>query len=174
MRTEGLHVKTVFFAAAVAALAALPAQATTYLFDLSYAGHAASGFLTTDSNAPVSNITAISGTFDGVAITGLSTFAAADNILYSLSNPHFSFGGVSFVAGDVIYNWFGNGADNILNNVESPCGCNAFTPLDTSSVWQGGSQDVTQVPEPASWALTITGFGMIGAGLRRRRTTVAA
>ncbi|HEY2358781.1 MAG TPA: PEPxxWA-CTERM sorting domain-containing protein [Phenylobacterium sp.] len=30
------------------------------------------------------------------------------------------------------------------------------------------------VPEPASWALMITGFGMAGATLRRRRATVAA
>lgn len=30
------------------------------------------------------------------------------------------------------------------------------------------------VPEPASWALMIGGFGMTGAALRRRRTAVAA
>jgi hypothetical protein len=30
------------------------------------------------------------------------------------------------------------------------------------------------VPEPASWALMITGFGMAGGMLRRRRTAVAA
>jgi hypothetical protein len=30
------------------------------------------------------------------------------------------------------------------------------------------------VPEPASWALMIGGFGMAGGMLRRRRTAVAA
>jgi len=30
------------------------------------------------------------------------------------------------------------------------------------------------VPEPASWALMIAGFGMLGTAMRRRRTTVAA
>jgi hypothetical protein len=30
------------------------------------------------------------------------------------------------------------------------------------------------VPEPASWAMLITGFGMIGAGLRRRRRMAGA
>ena len=30
------------------------------------------------------------------------------------------------------------------------------------------------VPEPASWALMISGFGLAGAALRRRRTVVAA
>ena len=32
----------------------------------------------------------------------------------------------------------------------------------------------TGVPEPASWALMICGFGLAGAALRRRRTVVAA
>ena len=31
-----------------------------------------------------------------------------------------------------------------------------------------GSGTVADVPEPASWVLLITGFGMVGAGLRRR------
>ncbi len=30
------------------------------------------------------------------------------------------------------------------------------------------------VPEPASWALMISGFGLVGAAMRRRRTMVAA
>jgi hypothetical protein len=38
----------------------------------------------------------------------------------------------------------------------------------TQTVTPGG------VPEPASWALMIGGFGMTGAALRRRRTAVAA
>lgn len=29
------------------------------------------------------------------------------------------------------------------------------------------------VPEPASWAMMVAGFGMVGAGLRRRRVTAA-
>lgn len=31
-----------------------------------------------------------------------------------------------------------------------------------------------QVPEPATWALMLAGFGMMGSALRRRRTMVAA
>jgi len=33
---------------------------------------------------------------------------------------------------------------------------------------------VASVPEPASWALMIGGFGMVGATMRRRRQTMAA
>ncbi len=33
---------------------------------------------------------------------------------------------------------------------------------------------ITAVPEPRSWAMMLTGFGMVGFGMRRRRTAVAA
>lgn len=33
---------------------------------------------------------------------------------------------------------------------------------------------VAAVPEPASWALMVIGFGVVGAGMRRRSTVVAA
>lgn len=32
---------------------------------------------------------------------------------------------------------------------------------------------ITAVPEPASWAMFITGFGLVGLGARRRRTVAA-
>ncbi len=32
---------------------------------------------------------------------------------------------------------------------------------------------LTAVPEPASWAMLITGFGLVGGALRRRRTAIA-
>ncbi len=39
---------------------------------------------------------------------------------------------------------------------------------------QFGSVAGGAVPEPASWMLMVAGFGMVGAGLRRRSTAVAA
>lgn len=32
---------------------------------------------------------------------------------------------------------------------------------------------INAVPEPASWALMIAGFGLVGAGMRRRRSVIA-
>jgi hypothetical protein len=63
-----------------------------------------------------------------------------------------------------------------------------FTPASSGSLFVGfysNSADnvgplvdnvlVTQaVPEPASWAMLIAGFGLVGAAARRRRTAVAA
>jgi hypothetical protein len=38
----------------------------------------------------------------------------------------------------------------------------------------GGTLGSTSVPEPASWALFIGGFGVIGAGMRRRQRSVVS
>jgi len=45
---------------------------------------------------------------------------------------------------------------------------------DFGSLGFSGSGGGAAVPEPASWALMIGGFGMAGAALRRRRAMVAA
>jgi len=37
-----------------------------------------------------------------------------------------------------------------------------------------GFNDVAAVPEPASWAMMIAGFGLTGAAMRRRRTAATA
>ncbi len=39
--------------------------------------------------------------------------------------------------------------------------------------WALAQAAFNAVPEPASWALMIAGFGMVGAGMRRRRVAVA-
>ena len=42
---------------------------------------------------------------------------------------------------------------------------------DTSENWHGFTVGIgsSVVPEPASWAMLIAGFGLVGATLRRRR-----
>jgi hypothetical protein len=52
-----------------------------------------------------------------------------------------------------------------------------MTFLSTSADNVGPMLDnvlVSQVPEPASWAMLIAGFGLVGAAARRRRVVVAA
>ncbi len=51
----------------------------------------------------------------------------------------------------------------------------SITFIDTSEGWHGFTLGVAAVPEPASWALLIAGFGLVGATLRskRRRQTAA-
>ncbi len=42
-----------------------------------------------------------------------------------------------------------------------------------SGVFLAGDPAIVGVPEPASWALLIAGFGLVGATLRKRRTVAA-
>jgi hypothetical protein len=46
----------------------------------------------------------------------------------------------------------------------------AYASMSTDAVYSVGNA----VPEPASWALMITGFGLVGAAVRRRRTYATA
>lgn len=54
----------------------------------------------------------------------------------------------------------------------------SLTFTDTAELWHGftvgiGSPAVPAIPEPASWAMLIAGFGLVGATLRRRRAVAA-
>lgn len=144
-------------------------------------------------------ITGISGDVDGDPITGLLAlegsatcpcfpegFAALGGAL-SISNPLYfgtnpfspgqflDHGGIGFRSAGTYYNLYGIGeaAYGLISfstasslNVERD-GMDAFTDFSVSD-------GVAAVPEPATWALLIFGFGGIGAVFRRtRRTTVA-
>jgi hypothetical protein len=58
----------------------------------------------------------------------------------------------------------------------------AFTSVTTknnpdiaegTTLIQGGLTQVPAIPEPATWAMMIAGFGMVGATVRRRRSVLA-
>lgn len=48
---------------------------------------------------------------------------------------------------------------------------NGSDPL--AETWVVRGQATPGIPEPATWAMMIAGFGMVGAGLRRRRHAIA-
>jgi hypothetical protein len=101
-------------------------------------------------DAPFSNFITLNGTFDGNPFTYnvdySGTISAFDTI---------TFGGNSFDIGNT----------RIF-----------FNPLTLTSAGDTstGTLSVTTsaVPEPATWLMMIAGFGMIGAGVRRRRQNV--
>jgi len=65
----------------------------------------------------------------------------------------------------------GTGPFRACDGVNACSFINGFTAGDTSL--QGLKVSVGNVPEPASWAMMLAGFGLIGATLRRKSVRVA-
>ena len=109
-------------------------------------------------------ITAITGTYNGQAITGLlplGAYAGNDNLLFIFQNPLLSGGGFSFNGAFGNRNIFWNGSFYRDFN----------RPDITFSIRQIGEG---AVPEPATWAMMLIGFGAMGVSLRRRRRASVA
>lgn len=116
-------------------------------------------------------ITGISGTINGTTISGLS-----DNFgtpfYYITTGPTFLDGsGVRFNAGAAtniaFFHQDGAAADRYRVNGNGTI--SAFGPATSRPA------AVAAVPEPATWAMMLLGFGMMSASMRyRRRSTAAA
>jgi hypothetical protein len=83
--------------------------------------------------------------------------------------------GVSNYTGFGYYGFSGMTMDELRLQVQ-PSGGAVFNP----SAYEAGAYDAFSigtagaVPEPASWAMLIAGFGLTGAAMRRRRSTAVA
>lgn len=132
---------------------------------------------------------------EGAFVSGSFTGFDLDNDLYldsflgEISNFTFSFSGNSLVAawnsndGDLVYDLLDPGF--IGDEDEEGIAVNFFAPV-TEPLYLAGpgpllpcglgdpcgvvvAGETGAVPEPASWAMLIAGFGLTGAMLRRRR-----
>src|SRR5580704_6800805 len=145
------------------------AQAKVWDFSYSGGGETGSGtFITGEVGSPYM-ITGITGTADGSAITGLSSYAGADQLLY-IGGPYYAdYSGISFATAAAIdYNLtnYPDGFNNITNSVVNPGG----VPCCTVSIDMG----VAAVPEPATWAMMLLGFAGLGfAGYRKSREAIS-
>jgi hypothetical protein len=162
-----LKVYSLVAAGSLAAAVMVCGAAQAKVWDFSYSGGGESGsgaFITGDVGSPYT-ITGITGTADGSAITGLSSYAGADQLLFVPGPPSADFGGISFsTAAGIDYNLtnFPDGLDNITNSVVNPGG----VPCCTVSI----DLSVTAIPEPTTWAMMLLGFTGLGfAGYRASR-----
>jgi hypothetical protein len=163
-------------AAAIATMAGTPASAAQYLFNFSGTGFfggtlTGNGTITTNDQSFVNQlngytaqtITGITGTFNGSQITGLANVTGSNNLFY-LTGPFFVDGnGLGFsTASGVSANLF---VTNDTSYRVNTMGAGLLTGLVTASA----TQVTAAVPEPATWAMMLLGFGAIGVSVRRKR-----
>jgi hypothetical protein len=105
------------------------------------------------------------GFFDAVGSTGITAFDRAGNLLGTVTNTGT---GIEFL-GLITDNNTASIAGVFLDLVGSePAGF----AIDNLRFGLPGQVVNPGVPEPASWAMLIAGFGLTGAAMRRRRTPV--
>ena len=72
--------------------------------------------------------------------------------------------------------FFGSG--EVHGIIRLPGTFTSITFIDTSENWHGFTAGIADVagpviPEPATWAMLVAGFGMVGASIRRRNAATA-
>lgn len=170
-------------ATALTTVAAAPAFAAPYVLNYSGTVRGATTSFTTVLNLDLSSngavATFVSGTRNGIAITGISSYAGADNRL-SFVDPFVSLGGLSYtVTGGTSYNFFydrdgsyvlplGTAGYGETNSVIDPSGSVGALANRVTFASVNGVAITPSVPEPASWAMMILGMGAIGYMLRRK------
>lgn len=125
----------------------------------------AAGFSTGFSFYYASNSDATINVYDGINGTG--------NVLASLALARQANQNCGQGASGFYCNWTPIGVTfaGVAKSIDFGGGANfvAYDNITFGSDRPGGT-----VPEPASWAMLIAGFGLTGAAMRRRRTPVAA
>jgi hypothetical protein len=159
---------------------ATPAAASVFAWDFAGSGFTAAGTLTTDdtntasnpypcvtcANGPGNLVTNFSGSLNGNAITLLApgTFQLNDNRFYSQgTNGALDYGGISFstIAGN--FNIF---AGDFTGHIDQ-----TFLVVGTGDAYvnpvNGHARLLSDaVPETATWAMMVLGFGFVGAAMR--------
>ncbi len=177
-------------ALAGAVLLAPAPGASAASFTWSYAGThgyvvSGSGTLTATSlGGGAYAVTSISGTRNGVAITGLTDYAGDDNQVYT-TFPSLDYPGLAFLVGGSAFNVYYDTTDGPASPGDPyACGFAGYCEIGPGVPGTSGLDGpdpinpiaftLTPVPEPATWALMLAGFGGLGVALRRRRVAAAA
>jgi hypothetical protein len=193
----GIDMKRLLLVAgALMALQASSASASTTTFDWSYSGPGVSGSGTFDATyiggGDTFVLDSIAGTISGPAgdqsDLALSGYDGPDQIIFypdTLPDVAVDRLGFSFSVGDgTSYNLY---EDDDGYPIGNPYHCGVvYCLLGPGDTFTGGAGDpvvaldsfnVTYtggvVPEPATWAMMLVGFGGLGAAMRSRRKTLA-
>ena len=163
---------TKFFAAAGAAALLLScgaANATVFDFSFANGTDSGSGQFTATGTGPTYTVTGVTGMVDGLAITGLSAYGDADELLSYPPGEPADIGGIAFSTSADTYNVYAyTGGPWLIKASVDPVGLNPDngTPLTSFTA--------TAVPEPSTWAVMLFGFGGLGVAMRRRARAALA
>jgi hypothetical protein len=172
---------------------AFAASAQAKVFDFSFTGdNGVSGsgtFTTGDAGSPFTvidvsgtvtddqGVLAGTGPFTITGATVVNGYAANDNLLFvpAAGSPtaFVDFGGISFNTSGPQFNLGGGGSNpsgTVLNDSANNPGGFPVPTFGSNNV----TLSVTAVPEPATWAVMLVGFGGLGVAMRSRRKQAAA
>ena len=167
----GNEMKILQLAVSALALASMPAQAATYLF--SYSGDATATFTLASSPTPDFIDTDFSFTISNVLVNFNSVDTIEDAFFYTLGEGGgFGVFGLIDATGPELYTGTQSAPVFKLGTFETV----AFSSgqAGTGTLVISEVPFVNDVPEPASWAMLIAGFGLVGATMRRRRNAAVS
>ncbi|MBU1376287.1 MAG: PEPxxWA-CTERM sorting domain-containing protein [Alphaproteobacteria bacterium] len=118
-----------------------------------------------------SSVLPVAGAFVSAGLTGLT---AADFFFFNPATPNSArtLTGLDFAGGAIRFGFETTPYGVTLNGGASTGNIASTVRADNFSVTVN-SRDVAAVPEPSTWAMMITGFGLAGAVVRRRRMAIA-
>ena len=159
------------------------APASAAIYDFTYNGALSGTLILTTSNTLDAvggfDITGVSGTFGGNAITSLfvnpnqpnssSGAFTWDNVLFPTATRAFDRFGVAFTTAAGTFNVFDGIADGGTTDPTTPFG---LIVASTGAETFGTGTLIAAVPEPSTWAMMILGFLGVGFMAYRKRTAV--
>lgn len=123
------------------------------------------------------DILSVSGNVDGDLITGLELNLNQPNESNSIDHQWF-FNNVLYMANPFlntdgfVFHTLSGKSGNLWGNSPDNYTLGTWTPVAGFAI-STGNASIAAVPEPASWALMLGGFGLIGSAMRRRSTSVS-
>jgi len=188
-----MNIKSLAAFALLASAAIAPAQAGNFVFhyDQDATASDAGSVVSADLLITTSDTTNSAGLFDIVGVTGTVDGNAVDTLYPNPNSPspdstqfdHYIFDNQFGPGARISENGILIGSGSMLYNI-GYLGPNDTFPdyyILSSAVGAPGSSilgsfghaSLAAVPEPASWAMMLTGFGLAGMAMRRRRATVS-
>ena len=186
-----MNIKSLTAFALLASAAIAPAQAGNFVFhyDQDATASDAGSVVSADLLITTSDTTNSAGLFDIVGVTGTVDGNAVDTLYPNPNSPdstqfdHYIFDNQFGPGARISENGILIGSGSMLYNI------GYFVPSDSSPSYyilssvigapgntvltSVGNASLGAVPEPASWAMMLAGFGLAGVAMRRRRTAVA-